>query len=155
MFASNGITPTGFNSIEALRDTNPEMAGAVDVVYRRMAITDKAIENTRRALGIVPASREVQTFADRQEYPGQTFPSNPTSTVETEAVMRRTEAEYQRQVAMGVGARERLQAIPDNNPVLYTAAENYPLQKQSEVASQVAYISQIADSRYNNFQGMN
>lgn len=155
MFASNGVTPTGFNSIEALRDTNPEMAGAVDVVYRRMAITDKAIENTRRALGIAPASREAQTFAGRQEYPNQAFPPSPTSPTDTEAVRRQTEVEYQRQVAMGAGARERLQAMPFNNPALHSATENYPSQAPSEVASQVAYISQIADNRYNNFQGMN
>lgn len=155
MFGNNGANPQGFNSIEALRDTNPEMAGAVDVVYRRKAITDKALENTRRALGVVPASQEVQRYAAQQESSVYATPQEYDPVAEAAAVLQRAEAERQQQAAMGAGARERLQTLPDNTPTLDTAA---PAQivSPSEVESQIAFVSQIADNRYNNnLHGMN
>ncbi len=155
MFGNHGATPTGFNSIEALRDNNPEMAGAVDVVYRRMAIMDKALENTRRALGIVPTSQEVHQHAAQQESFTQTVSQEYDPVAEAEAVLQRAAAERQRQAAMGAGARERLQTIPDNNPTFDPGLTPVQPVPPSEVESQIAFVSQIADNRYNNLHGMN
>lgn len=155
MFGNNGASPQGFNSIEALRETNPEIAGAVDVVYRRMAITAKALENTRRAVGILPASREVQHVVQHESLAYTATPPVYDPVAEAEAALRRAEAERQQQEAMGAGARERLQTMPDNSPNFKTPPYAQQVAPPSEVESQIALVSQIADSRYNNMHGMN
>lgn len=143
------VNQHGFDSREALRDTNPEMGGAFEVARQRQAVIQRGVESIYRSIGVVPQSPEVQRHAHLQET-GQYDP-----VAEAEAITRQA-AEQERQAAMGVSAREQLQGLPYSSPQVPDATPHTPPAPVSEIQDHVSYISQIADQRYNgNLPGLN
>lgn len=149
MFGNHSTNQQGFDSREALRDTNPEMGGAFEVARQRQEITRRGVENIYRAIGLVSPSVEVQQHATAQEMTQGSY----SPVAEAEAIARQA---AEQQAAMGAGAREQLQTITDNSPVIEDRNPRTPaVPPPTEVQSHVSYITQIADNRYNgNLSGM-
>lgn len=179
MFGNQGMHQHGFDSREALRDTNPEMGGAFEVARQRQGVILSGVINLRRQIlpqdrqsqaaaqrtfgefnlvetaahqgtEMAPQSQEVQHYTDMQE-----MRHNYDPVAEAEAINRQA-TEQKKQAAMGASAREQLQGMPDTTPQVPDATAYTPPAPVSDIQNHVSYISRIADQRYNgNLPGMN
>lgn len=146
MLGNQGTNQQGFDSREALRDTGPEMGGAVEVAHQRLATIDSGVYILDSMLGVTSSHQEAAVA--REVTPSYS------PVAEAEAITRQA---AEQQAAMGDSAREQLQGMPDSSPrVPDASAYTVPPVPESPVMSQISYISQLADERYkSNLSGMN
>lgn len=65
-----------FDPVRALRDANPELAGAVDVVGRRLVTLDRALENIYRVTGYAPEA-QAPAYPSPEQYSGYLVNGEP------------------------------------------------------------------------------
>ena len=125
--------------------------GALEAVHSRRGINHRGVSNLRQV--VARPSAEVRQYAVERGASPYTPEAtmnlteyDPVAGAQRMLDIENAQREHQ---AMGEGARASIAAMPSTTPTIETAPTQAPVAPpQSEVATQVDYVSRIADDRY-------